>query len=381
MKIGVDVRCLLDRPLSGVGEYAEKLLGALLDLPTDDRFVFFASGRQALSLPREWPQPRYQVRRSNIPNRFLNATFGFLGKPKLEQFVGDLDVFFVPNMNFLPETRMPIALTIHDLSFLHFPEHFSPRRRLWHRLINPRSLTTRAAGLIAVSQATAEDLRQTLHVPADHVFTVLSGIERVTPQPETLTAVRSRFRLPNHFLFSLGTLEPRKNLVTLLDSFALLKREYGYTGDLVMAGPAGWSRRAFQQALLLHEYREHIHVLGYVAEEEKHCLYRLAELFLYLSIYEGFGFPPLEALAQGTPVVAGHHSSLAETIGEAGLLVDIHDVREVARASAEVLQNPELRKMYSAQGQMVTTRFTWKRAAEQTRNVFATLIRRYAHRD
>lgn len=381
MRIGVDIRPLLDRPLSGVGEYTLQLLTALMRLPAEDHFVLFANSlRGPLVLPAAWPRDRYTVARYRLPNKMLNTAFWITGGPALSRLLGPLDLFFAPNHMFLPSLRhLPFVLTVHDLSYHHYPDLFSRRRQWWHRMVRPRRLIAAASHLIAVSSATATDLQRTFGVAPERITVVPSGVEARDITDAALAHVRIRYGLPRRFLFSLATLEPRKNLVTLLEAYTVLRRDSGYNGGLVVTGAPGWSHRRLAAALAEHPYRDDIRFLNYVSPHEKYCLYRLADVFLFLSLFEGFGFPPLEALVTGTPTVAGHHTSLTEVAGEGALLVDVYNVRDVAAATQALLTDPHLRAALLASSEMLRQRFSWERTARATREVFLT-THHHAHR-
>lgn len=379
MRIGVDIRPLLDQPLTGVGEYTFHVLGALLrEASHEDHFVLFASSRMhSFIAPQSWPTERFTLRQFHIPNKLLNVALFAAGKPRLERLVGTVDLLFVPNANFLPRSiSVPVVTTAHDLSFLHYPQLFSLRRRMWHRVVRPENLFKRSAAVIAVSEATRRDVIRSLRIPEQRVTAIPSGIAVHERSAEEQQQAKQRYHMPEQFLFALGTQEPRKNLVTLLEVFALLKREHGYAGDLVIAGGAGWSRKALDQTLARHSYRSAIHVLGFVRQAEKEALYQMADLFLSLSLYEGFGFPPLEAAVLGTPVITGHHSSLSEIMGDTAVLVDVHNVRDIARAATTMLGDPSFRANMQRQRGMLKSRYSWDRAAQQTLQLFHSVVQR-----
>lgn len=382
MRIGVDIRALLDRPLTGVGEYAFQLLDALLRDGHDETYVLFSNSfHETPELPNTWPRDRYTLRTFRIPNKLLNLSLVLTGHPALDRLLSPIDCFFAPNLHFLPLTKkIPFVLTVHDLSFHHYRSLFSFRRRLWHRLLMPERLFARADTLIAVSQATANDLTKTCGIPAEKIAMIHSGIHIVQTTEDAKARARTRYHLPPHFLLSLSTLEPRKNLLTALDAYAQLRANFGYQGGLVIAGAPGWSRGPFHHALASHPYRNDVHVLPYVSSEEKHALYALADVFLYLSVYEGFGFPPLEAALQGTPVVAGHHSSLSEVMDDAAVLVDVHNVADVAHAVAVLLHDAPLRERLASAAARVSARYSWQETAALTRAAFHTSLDRHAHR-
>lgn len=372
MRIGVDLRPIQDRSLSGVGEYTVQLMSALFGFEADDHYVFFTnSASRAVPLPDAWPKDRYVHRHHRIPNKALNASLFFFDRPHVRTLCGPVDCFFAPNHNFLPGTKgIPLVLTVHDLSYHHYPTLFSRKKRMWHAMVRPRMIIDRASAIIAVSQATARDCVRTFRVPESKVHAIHSGVTTHTVTERERSEVQRQYLLPGHFLFSLSTHEPRKNLVTLLDAYEVLRRSGRYAGSLVLAGTPGWSVKEFEKAIRIHPYRGDILQLGYVPAEEKDALYALADVFLYLSFYEGFGFPPLEALAQGTPVVTGHHSSLTEIAGEGVLSVDVYNVRDVAQAVTMLAEEGSAREAYRRRGSELVQKYSWKKTAQQTSMVF-----------
>lgn len=380
MRVGVDIRSLLDQPLTGVGEYTLNLLDALAKLPHGGSLVLFANSfRSRPVLPPDLPSHRVTMRHHHWPNKLLNASIAVTGAPALERFTGHVDCFFAPNINFLalhPET--PLVLTVHDLSFHYYPSLFSRKRRLWHRLIRPEKLIERAQAIIAVSRSTAEDLKRAYHVPSEKITVVHSGVRTLPVSEADQAAARVRYRLPETFVLALATLEPRKNFLTVLEAFGILRRE-GFRGHLVIVGAQGWSSGPLEHALARHPDRGAIHVLPYVTEQEKHCLYRQAGAFLYCSLYEGFGFPPLEAALHGTPVITGAHSSLSEVLGKAALLVDVYNARDIATATRLALEEEGIRRTLEAELPRLRDAFRWERAAAETFAVFQRVVDRHAH--
>ncbi len=375
MRIGVDLRPLQDRSLSGVGEYTVQLMTALFRLATEDQFVFFTnSASRSVLLPASWPRERYMHHHHRIPNKALNAALFLLRRPTLRNLCGPVDCFFAPNHNFLPGLNgVPLVLTVHDLSYHHYPSLFSRKKRLWHTLVQPRRIMREASALIAVSETTAKDCINTFHVPSEKIHAIHSGVTTHAVSGHERSAVRTQYQLPAHFLFSLSTHEPRKNLITLLDAYHELRRSGKYTGALVLAGTHGWSVQHFENAVKTHPFRKDILLLGYVPADDKDALYAIADCFLYLSFYEGFGFPPLEALAQGTPVVAGHHSSLAEVAGTGVIAVDVYNVHDVVQATRILLKDTATREKLREQGKALSQRYSWQRTAEATARVFHSL--------
>lgn len=376
MRIGVDIRPLADRPPSGVGEYTLELLSALLERDDGHTYVLFTcSFRQPPTLPGRWAKEKFRLVSIRVPSKIMNAGFRFLGLPNIEHLTGPLDLFFAPNINFLPTPmRVPFVLTVHDCSFVHFRHLLSWNRRLWHGLVRPEQLMRAAASVLAVSHATADDIRVTYRLPAEKIHTIHSGV-RVRKTTDEGRVAADALEIPQRFLLSVATLEPRKNLLAVLAAYRILRERNWYHGALVLAGMPGWSSGPFHRMLGVHPFRSSIRVLGYVPQDVKDVLLERADCLLFPSVFEGFGFPPLEALMRGTPVVAGHHSSLTELVGDTALLCDVQNVRDIAVAVRAVLDDQGLRERVRRRAHELSRLYSWEHAADATVRVFENTAR------
>jgi len=296
----------------------------------------------------------------------------------VESFTGPVDLFHSPDFTLPPAWRARTLVTVHDLSFLRYPEGADPRLRAYLMDAVPRSVR-RADHVLADSQNTRDDLVALLGVPPEKITVVYPGVEprfRPLDDPGVLSAVRERYRLPERFILHVGTLEPRKNLVRLMEAYALLS-EHGVATDevsLVVAGGRGWLYEGIFQAVERLGLAGRVTFTGFVRDEDLPALYNLADLFVFPSVYEGFGLPPLEAMACGTPVVVSNTSSLPEVVGQAGLLVSPTDVGALAEAMARALRNGELRARLRARGLEQARRFTWQKVAEETLRAYRSLV-------
>ena len=265
----------------------------------------------------------------------------------------------------------PGIVTIYDLSFILFPQRFQSWRRLYLRWGTAYS-ARRARRVIAISASTRRDIVRLLGVPEAKVDVVPCGVDedfRPVDQAGLLDELRKKRHLPPRMLLFVGTIEPRKNLVTLLESYSIL-RERIHPPPLVIAGPKGWRHEeVFSQAREL-ELLDDVIFPGYIPRDELPLWYNAADLFVYPSLYEGFGLPPLEAMACGTPVVASDTSSLPEVIGDAGLLVEPSNADEMALAMQRVLTDGDLRKALGKKGLERASTYTWRRAAQDTVKVY-----------
>ena len=278
----------------------------------------------------------------------------------------------------------PTVVTVHDLSFLRYPSAFRPFNRSYLSLITKAS-TRRAARVIAVSASTRQDVITLLGVPADRVIAIPNGItpEFSPADPGEVSAFRQRAGLPERYILFLGTLEPRKNLVRLLEAYALLRSwDQGSSAaasapavpPLVIAGAKGWFYQEIFARVDDLGLADQVVFPGFVPVEELPWWYRGAELFVYPSLFEGFGLPVLEAMACGTPTITSRASSLPEVAGEGAILVDPEDVKQLAEAIHQVLTTPGLAGQLRAAGLRQATRFPWERTAAATREVYRSVL-------
>ncbi len=260
----------------------------------------------------------------------------------------------------------PSVVTVYDLSFIHYPQVLSGARRLYLRLFTALSCR-RARRVVAISQSTARDLTETLSIPADKIDLALPGYdtEHYKPLPAAdVAAFRAARQLPARFWLFLGTLEPRKNLPTLLEAYAALSPADRL--PLILAGGKGWDYDAIFSTISRYNLGNAVTLPGYLPIDELPLWYNAAEAFVYPSVFEGFGLPVLEALACGTPVIASDASSLPEVVGKAGLSVPPHTVSAwvdaLRRAAADDSWRAEARERGIAQA----ARFSWQHTAQAT---------------
>jgi glycosyltransferase involved in cell wall biosynthesis len=290
----------------------------------------------------------------------------------IELFTGALDLLHAPDF-VSPPTRAPTIVTIHDLSFLVHPECAEPSMVRYLTDAVPRGLR-RANLILADSQATRRDITRLLVVDPARIELVYPG---VGPQfqplaPDVIEPVRQRLGLPDRFVLFVSTLEPRKNLVRLLEAFAQIVRG-GHPAlpasaadlHLVIGGRRGWLYEDIFTTIDRLQLREQVRLLDYVHDKDLPALYNLAAAFAYPSIYEGFGIPPLEALACGTPTVTANNSSLPEVVDDAAVLVSAEDVSSIASGLARAVSDQALRGRLRAAGPVQARKFTWEQAAKR----------------
>lgn len=359
MRIGVDARPFASPTGRGVGHYAEQLVSELVRRHPKDEWVLLQTGR------RPWrPSPGLQrrnvsVRHLRIPNKVLNGTLASSGQPSLRQLIGPVDVFFMPNIGFLPRPGdVPLVLTVHDLSFERMPEFYSSRERIWHVGARPRRLAGVARRVIAVSDETRRELIRWYGVPSANVTTVHLGIDAGLKPPAVRERkrIRRKYKLPESYFLYVGAYEPRKNLPALLEGFRRARRD-GLAAGLVLVGPGtGAGAKAARAA--------GAQILGYVPAGDKSGLYGEALAVVLVSKHEGFGLPPLEALACGTPGLVSPLRIFDETVG--GGAMRARGSAAIGRELLRLERSPGLRQRLVTRGRRRLPQFRWGRAAAST---------------
>lgn len=284
-----------------------------------------------------------------------------------------LDVIHAP-VNVTPAiTGVPRVVTVHDLAFHHFPEQYPGAKQRYLRLMT-RFSVRRATRVIAVSEATRRDVIQFYGVDPASVVTVPNGVgPEFQPLPQDdIRRFRDEKRLPDNFVLFLGTLQPRKNLETLLKAYARVHGEIGW--DLVVAGAVGWSHEPIFETARALGLADRVRFAGFVAPHELPLWYNAATVLVYPSVHEGFGLPLIEAMACGTPVIAADSSALPEVVGDAGLIVGTKDVGGYAHSLVGMARSTELRQELAERGLKRAAAYSWSRTATETMTVYEQAI-------
>ncbi|MBC7260731.1 MAG: glycosyltransferase family 4 protein, partial [Chloroflexi bacterium] len=266
------------------------------------------------------------------------------------------------------------VVTVHDVFARSCPGHSTRSDTLLYRYWLPRVLS-HVDAVITDSQASKMDLANFLNIPEETVHVIYGGVSTCYHPISSEEAARtaSRYDLPKRYILFVGSVEERKNLRRLLQACARLWRE-GEVRPLVVVGPHKWKYRRILQTVEELGISEHVIFTGYVPDEALPALYSGADLFVFPSLYEGFGLPPLEAIACGTPVVCSNTSSLPEVVGDAALMVDPYDVEALAEAMHRVLSDTALREELRQKGLARAKMFTWERAARETLAVYSCVL-------
>lgn len=378
MKIGIDIRPLMEKEYSGVSEYTLNLVKAILAQDRENEYkLFYNSGRDISGRMPEFKNENAEIASTHYPNKIFNYLLQkTLRYPEIDKMLG-VDIFWLPNPNFISLSRKAKKiLTIHDLSWLRCPNFFSLRRNLWHYIINIKKLIRESDKIIAVSENTKNDIMDLTGVSGSKVEVIYSGIDEelrvIGKNDQSLKEVKKKYNLADKFILFLGTQEPRKNIVGLIKAYNEFRKNSagGKEVELVIAGGKGWKERGVLGEWKKSKYQEDIKFLNYIPRQDKVYLYNLASVFVYPSFYEGFGFPPLEAMACGLPTITAFSSSLPEVAGEVSLLVDPYKTGEIAQAIERVLSDDNLKNDLIERGREKASEFSWQKAVGKYIDIF-----------
>ncbi|EKE20218.1 MAG: mannosyltransferase B-like protein [uncultured bacterium] len=376
MKIGIDIRCLSDGKRTGVEEYTINLLENIFELDKKNEYILFSNSYHDGSFDERIFSgfKNVKVKRFHWPNKLLNFCFWYLHWPHVDTMLGGVDVFFMPNINFVAlSKKTKLLLTVHDLSFEIFPETFSLKRRTWHHFVNPRSLCKRADQIIAVSDSTKDDIVNLYGVDEQKIQRVYNGISdeiaELDRNDSRLIEVKEKYHLPFNFIFYLGTVEPRKNIPAIVLAYDKLRSLGNPQLDkykLVIAGGKGWKIGKILDQMRNAKFTQDIIFTSCILSQDKAAVYTLASLFVYPSFFEGFGIPVLEAMRVGVPVITSNGSSLPEVVDQGAIMIDPDKPDELFLAMKEILLNRELHASLSQMGSRQSVRFNWRTSARET---------------
>lgn len=368
MRIGIDAR-IVHYSRAGIGQYTVQLIQALASVVQDDEFLIFQSCKDRMTLVNH-PQFHRWSLRTPSHHRLEQLTL------PLEMALTDQDLLHSPD--FIPPFRRHYksVITIHDLAFLLFPNLLTREAARYYGQIDVAARLT--DHIIAVSESTKRDIIRLVGAPEQRISVIYEAANPIFRPLKGVNAaewVRQRYGIPGDFVLFVSTIEPKKNLSTLLEAFRCLLDTYRLNVKLVVAGGRGWLFQDVFETVQRRNLENHVLFLGRVPSEELLWLYNAASVMVHPALYEGFGLTPLEAMACGTPVIVSNVSSLPEVVGDAGLLVDPKDAEGFAVAMWRVLQDPALRAELSEKGLRRARNFSWEKTARETLALYHRLER------
>lgn len=371
MRIAIEYTAAINQR-AGIGRFVRNLIGSLLTVDLEDDFVLVHAAPSDHTRPQLPTGKRVVPCQLPLPERWATVLWHRLRLPiAVDWFTGPVDIFHAPDFVLPPVRHGRRVLTVHDLAFLLFPECADARLREYLMAVVPRSVR-HADFVIADSTNTQNDMICLLGAVPERTAVVPGGVERRF-QPASQASVlelRKRLQLPEQFILSIGMMEPRKNWQGLIRAYNQARVRHGITQQLVLAGPRGWLWESIVDERDRSPFRSDILFLGFVADADLPTLYSAADAFAFPSFYEGFGLPPLEAMACGTPVVVSNAASLPEVVGEAGLTVPPEDLDGLADALGRLVLDEGLRDGLSLLGRARAATFSWERSAEQLVEVY-----------
>ena len=381
MKIGIDAKVLMDKQYSGVSKYAANLLNALLKLDQTNKYLlFYNSRRNPFNRLNLFKRDNSSLKGMRLPSKIFNYFFQkILHYPKVDKYVGNAEVFFAPHFNFISLSNdVKFIITVHDISFLRYPEFFSKRKNFWHRALHIKKLLTRANIIVAVSQNTKDDLVELLNLPPEKIKVIYSGNNITVPVTRNVEETKIYLetkKIKSNFILFVGNIEPRKNIVNLIKAYNILRQEKLELKDtqLVIAGAPGWKHKRIFSTWKRSPFKSDIKFLGYVDRAEQNFLYQSAGVFVYPSFYEGFGFPPLEAMSYSLPIVSSNVSSLPEVLEDSALLINPYKPEEIKEAIFLALTDKEIRERLIQRGLKKAGQYSWDETARQYLELFQSL--------
>jgi glycosyltransferase involved in cell wall biosynthesis len=371
MHIGIDAHAIGARQ-GGNETYIGNLIKSLAEVDGDNRYTLYLANAEAAARWRAGftkRYPNFDVRLLPPPTPLVRVPVALELELRLRP-VDMLHVQFTAPL-FCP---VPVIATIHDLAFEHMPETFTRRGSLQLKL-TVRWTAKRAARIATVSEYSRQDLIKTYKLPPEKVVVTYNGIGPIfSPQPasgDEAQKLRHRFGIERAFILAVGSLQPRKNLVRLIRAYSELRSRLGdFNHQLVIVGRKLWLANEIFAEVKKQDWGRDVIVTGYVPDEDLPAFYRAASAFVYPSLFEGFGIPPLEAMACGTPVVTSNTSSLPEVVSDAALLIDPYDEQDLANALLRIVNDEKLRALLRERGFVQAKKFTWRNAAEKTLQLY-----------
>jgi glycosyltransferase involved in cell wall biosynthesis len=364
VRIGIDARKLHD---FGIGTYIRNLLRQLARIDRDTEFVMLARPADCEALGRLGEN--FRAVPETAPNYSVAEQFRIPLAVRRE----GITLFHAPHYVLPPLVPCRSIVTIHDCIHLMFPQYLPNRLAFTYARVSIALASHRATRVLTVSESSKRDILRFVDVSPDKIDVIYNAYDErfgIEPREEDVIRVRERYQLHDEFVLYAGNVKPHKNLERLIEAFDLVRKRGLEHLKLVLIGDEISKYAALRRAVHKHQLHKYVRFLGYLPEETLAVMYRLAGVFVFPSLYEGFGLPPLEAMASGTPVVTSNVSSLPEVAGNAAVLVDPYDPSAIADGIERVLCDEELRRDLRAKGLARARQFSWESSVTRVREIY-----------
>jgi len=370
MRIGINFHTF-DGYLSGVEYYSLGLLNGLLNIDTQNEYLVCTNRPDVIEKNVPPSKNLEVIKVKHLKTRAARILWEHTLLPRLA-LRQELDVLHCPSYVCpIRKTSVPYVVTVHDTIAIDHPEWCKQTNALYFNLFM-KAAVRKASCVISVSQRTADDLKHNFKLARSKVRIIYSGIDsifRTRQDSSSHSEVRARYNLPERYILYVGNLEPKKNIHTLLSVQKKLQ-EKGLPHKLVIVGKRAWGLKVERHQIAKEVKANSIILAGYVDRKDLPLVYQMADVFVFLSLYEGFGFPPLEAMASGTPVVSSSSGALNETVRCAALSVEPNSIRQIVRAVMSLITDTSLTKRHVDMGLRQSSLFNWEKTAQQTLAVY-----------
>lgn len=375
MVIAINTRFLVADHLEGIGWYTYELCQELVRQHPEDQFLFFF----------DRPYPPEFIFGSNVkpivlsPQSHRYGLWYFWLEWQAARMLRKYraDVFFSPDNFLILRSKTPTLMTIHDIAYVHYPKLITRMSRWHYRNFQARYLQ-RADHIIAVSEFTRQDVLQHFPIDSDKITAIPNGFRGIFGPLTTAKkiAIQEEYSLGQDYFFYLGSLHPRKNLSRLIEAYDVFRKKTSAPVKLLIGGRMAWQTDEIKATWEKTAFQEDIHFLGFLPDEQLAAVMGAALALTYVSLFEGFGLPVLEAMQAGVPVLSSNTSSLPEVAGDAAVLVDPLDVEAIAEGMKTIWQSPELRQALITKGKLQVAKFSWAKAASHTYDLLQQMAKK-----
>jgi glycosyltransferase involved in cell wall biosynthesis len=374
MIIAIDISYLQTKR-AGYGHHTTELLNVLLKYGNEHTYTLWGwSNSLDKRSINDLKSVNVKIKTATVPGFIKRFYWNSLKFPDIQTFTGDFDIFHSIEPLMPPAKKKKVVITVHDLAYKKFPKYFNQSVLKWDKYIEQN--VHKADAIVVQSQQTRNDLIEIFKVRPDIIKIInlpVNAVFHSNPNDSTKNEIKKKYNLLSPFALFVGTLEPRKNIPTLIRAFEQLHKSGASDLILVVVGKSGWLYDEIINSINNSVVKNKILYLNYLPEKDLAIIYRLATFFVYPSFYEGYGVPVLEAMASGTPVITSNNSSLKEIAEGAAMLVDPTDVEALAEAMANLSDNQSLREELSKKGLERIKLFNHKTAADKVLNIYKQL--------